>query len=125
MYCRIKVNQSVQRASLKKFPGIGDPGAEKILLFNKKLEVLALDSNGLRVLTRIGYAREGPNYAATYRALQQAIDPELPRDFGWLVSAYQLLRRHGKELCKRTKPHCGRCPLAGACDYVTEAAGER
>jgi endonuclease III len=117
------INQA--RAALKKFPGIGDPGADKILLFNKKLAVLALDSNGLRVLARIGYVKEGPNYAATYRSAQQAIVPELPSDFEWLVSAHQLLRRHGKELCRRTKPNCGRCPLAGECDYITKAAAGR
>jgi endonuclease III len=117
------INQARQaRAALKKFPGIGDPGADKILLFNKKLAVLALDSNGLRVLARIGYVKEGPNYAATYRAAQQAIVPELPSDFEWLISAHQLLRRHGKELCKRTKPNCGRCPLARGCDYITKEA---
>ena len=42
------------RQALKKFPGIGDPGAEKILLFTRAYPVLGLDSNGLRVLLRLG-----------------------------------------------------------------------
>jgi hypothetical protein len=34
--------------ALKKFPAIGEPGAEKILLFAGKAPILALESNGLR-----------------------------------------------------------------------------
>src|SRR5262245_34046840 len=34
------------KKAFKKFPGIGDPGAEKILLFSKTVPVLALESNG-------------------------------------------------------------------------------
>src|SRR5262245_32702433 len=37
-----------EKKALKKFPGIGDPGAEKILLFSRTHPILALDSNGLR-----------------------------------------------------------------------------
>jgi endonuclease-3 len=40
------------KKALQRFPMIGEPGPEKILLFCGKLEVLALESNGLRVLTR-------------------------------------------------------------------------
>ena len=105
------------RAALKKFPGIGDPGAEKILLFNKKLPVLALESNGLRVLLRVGFGKEVANYAASYRSVQQAVAHELPKDCDWIVKAHQLLRQHGKELCKRTKPNCGRCPLEEQCSH--------
>jgi endonuclease-3 len=43
---------------LMRFPMIGEPGAEKILLFCGALAVLALESNGLRVLVRVGVAEE-------------------------------------------------------------------
>lgn len=105
------------RAALKKFPGIGDPGAEKIMLFNRKLPVLALESNGLRALLRLGYGREDENYAASYRSVQEAVAAETPEDYDWLIKAHQLLRRHGKELCKRTRPLCGKCPLESQCRY--------
>jgi endonuclease III len=111
------------KAALKKFPGIGNPGAEKILLFNKKLPVLALESNGLRVLLRVGYGKEDANYAAAYRSVQQAVAVELPKDCDWIVSAHQLLRRHGKEICKRTKPQCGKCPLESLCQYHQTVRG--
>jgi hypothetical protein len=42
-------------ASWRDYPGIGRPGAQRIELFTGERAVLALDSNGLRVLYRIGY----------------------------------------------------------------------
>jgi endonuclease-3 len=46
------------KKALKRFPSIGDPGAEKILLFTRSYPVMALDSNALRVLCRVGFADE-------------------------------------------------------------------
>jgi endonuclease-3 len=45
------------KRALKQFPNIGDPGAEKILLFCGSSPGLPLESNGLRVLTRVGFGR--------------------------------------------------------------------
>jgi endonuclease-3 len=54
--------------ALARFPMIGEPGAEKILLFTRTQPLLALDSNGLRVLLRLGYGEEATNYARSYRS---------------------------------------------------------
>jgi endonuclease III len=105
------------KKALQKFPGIGEPGAEKIILFTRSYPVLALESNGLRVLLRLGFGEEDKSYPKTYRIVQQAIDAELDKDFSKLIEAHLLLRRHGQVLCKRTKPECINCPLASACDF--------
>jgi endonuclease III len=105
------------KKGLKRFPSIGDPGAEKILLFTRSYPVMALDSNGLRVLCRVGFAEEQKNYSATYRLIQNAIRGQLPKDYDSLIRAHQLLRQHGQELCKRSNPRCAECPLSNACDY--------
>ncbi len=102
---------------LKLFPTIGDPGAEKILLFTGTAPILALDSNGLRVLARLGYCEELKNYSATYRAAQEALAGQIGTDCAWLVEVHQLLRRHGQELCRRNQPACKACPLAADCAY--------
>jgi len=121
------VKQPIAQAkkSLKKFPGIGDPGAEKILLFSKTQPVLALDSNGLRVLLRLGYGEERKSYAATYRSAQETIASELRRDFDWLIASHQLLRRHGQELCKTAEPLCASCPLKSSCRYYLQNVRRR
>lgn len=113
------LKQPLARAkkSLKRFPGIGDPGAEKILLFSKTHPILALDSNGLRVLLRLGYGEERKSYSSTYRSAQEAVDAELNKDFDWLIETHQLLRRHGQEFCKTNAPVCPSCPVKSSCDY--------
>ncbi|MCM3875533.1 MAG: hypothetical protein NEA02_03855 [Thermoanaerobaculia bacterium] len=113
------------RRVLKRFPGIGEPGADKLLLLAGSAVTLAPDSNGLRVLVRLGYAKDDPNYAKTYRAAAAAVAPELPDDTAWLVAAHQLLRRHGQETCRRSEPRCDVCPLAKGCDFARAATGER
>jgi endonuclease III len=106
------------RGVLKRFPGIGEPGADKLLLAAGGAVTLAPESNGLRVLVRLGYAKDDPNYARTYRAAAEAVAPELPNDRGWLVAAHQLLRRHGQETCRRSEPRCEVCPLAKSCAFA-------
>jgi endonuclease-3 len=103
------------RRVLKKMPGVGAPGADKIALFAGGHRVLPLDSNGLRVLVRLGFAKEHRDYAATYRAVQAGIEGELPRTRPALVAAHLLLRTHGRTICTQTKPRCEACPLSARC----------
>jgi len=105
------------KRALKKFPGIGEPGAEKILLFCGAYPIFALESNGLRVLLRLGFGTEQKNYAGSYRSAQDAVKPGMKTDCVWLIRAYQLLRRHGQEICRRTRPTCEVCPLTIVCRY--------
>ena len=107
------------KKALKLFPTIGDPGAEKILLFCGAGPGLPLESNGLRVLTRIGYGRVHlKNYGAMYKSVQEAIANELPVGAKALAEAHLLLREHGKTLCKTAGPACGECPVAGLCKFA-------
>ena len=117
LWAAIKKPLPQAKKALKRFPSIGDPGAEKILLFTRSYPVMALDSNGLRVLCRVGFAEEQKNYSATYRLVQDAIYGQLPRNYDSLIWAHQLLRQHGQELCKRSKPRCAECPLSDCCNY--------
>jgi endonuclease III len=105
---------------LKKFPSIGDPGAEKILLFCGASPVLALESNALRVLTRLGYGTESKSYSATYKSAQLALAGEMKKDCAWLARAHLLLRAHGQALCKRASPDCDACPLTTRCRFFAQ-----
>ncbi len=105
------------KQALRKFPGIGEPSAEKILLFTRSYPVLGLDSNGLRVLLRLGFGEEKKSYTATYASVQEAIKDHLEDDYDWLISTHTLLRQHGKELCKTNAPLCEKCPVRKSCAY--------
>src|ERR1039458_5911517 len=62
------------------FPMIGEPGAEKILMFSGVLGVLALESNGLRALVRLGFGEDRKSYSATYKSVREVTLEELPAD---------------------------------------------
>ena len=111
------------KKALRRFPAIGDPGAEKILLFYRSYPILALESNGLRALVRLGFGEEKPNYSTTYRLVQEAIEGELVKEYSWLIKGHQLLRHHGQELCRRSKPHCDKCPLSKECPWPMANSG--
>jgi len=106
------------KKALMLFPTIGDPGAERILLLCGAANGLPLDSNGLRVLVRLGWGRTQKSYGATYRSVQDAVKPELPDPVEKLREAHLLLRTHGKTLCKEKMPLCYQCPVSKHCPYA-------
>jgi endonuclease III len=106
------------RKALRRFPGIGAPGADKILLACGAGDVLALDSNGLRVLTRLGYGTEAKDYAKTYRSVIAAVGKQAGTSAADLWRAHQLLRTHGQVLCKHKAPDCDACPLEERCAWA-------
>jgi len=110
------------KKALKQFPTIGDPGAEKILLLCGVANGLPLESNGLRVLVRVGWGRAQKNYGAAYRSVQEAVKDELPRSPERLKDAHLLLREHGKTLCKDKAPQCHECPVSADCMYAQTTA---
>jgi endonuclease-3 len=106
---------------LMRFPMIGEPGAEKILLFSGVLDMLALESNGLRVLVRLGFGEDRKSYPATYKSVRQVTLEELPGNAKLLAKAHLLLRRHGQEICLRSSPVCHTCSVSSDCEYFQAA----
>jgi endonuclease-3 len=105
------------KRALRRFPGIGEPGTEKILLFLRRHPFLAPESNGLRVLVRLGAVRDGKSYAVTYATARDVAQRQLGDDFEVLLTTRYCLRRHGQELCRNKTPSCGACPLNEACPF--------
>jgi endonuclease III len=105
------------RKTLKKFPCIADPGADRILAFAGITPIAAVPSNCPQVLIRVLYGQEGGNYGVNYREAQLAIAAEVPETFDARTRAYLLLKHHGQEICKRTKPKCEECPVNSNCAF--------
>jgi endonuclease III len=116
----LRLPLSQARRALAQFPMIGEPGADKILVFATGAPLLPLDSNGLRVLERLGLVRSAADYRTSYRRAQLDLAPALPKDPDALIAAYHLLRRHGQEICRRTAPACSRCPLRERCAFASK-----
>jgi endonuclease III len=111
----LRLPLSEARRALAAFPMIGEPGADKILVFSKAARLLPLDSNGLRVLQRLDFTTEAKDYRTAYRQAQAALGPHLIKVHADLREAYYLLRQHGQELCRRGTPRCTQCPLRVHC----------
>jgi len=104
---------------LKQFASFGTPGADRILLFAGIAPIAAVPSNNVSVIVRVMFGREHENYNVNYRESQQAIEHAIPADVKARSRAYLLLKWHGQELCKGTKPRCESCPLRLNCAYAS------
>jgi len=105
------------RMCLRRFPGIADPGADRILLFGGIAPVAAVPSNCPQVLVRIQRGKERENYVQTYKEAQQEILAGVRESFDARTRAYLLLKKHGEDICKRAKPLCTRCVVNTACAF--------
>ncbi len=113
----LKLPAPKAKKQLMRFPMIGEPGAEKILMSAGVLPVLALESNGLRVLVRLGFGEDRKSYAATYKSVREATLEQLPADCELLTKAHLLLRIHGQKVCLRNTPLCEECAVSAECRF--------
>jgi endonuclease-3 len=113
----IKRGAAEAKKALKKFPTIGDSFADKVLLYTNTAPIAAVPANCVHVLLRLAFGRETKNYAANYRAAQEAIAAEIPEKHDARLRAYLLIKQHGQTLCKSARPKCGECPVSGDCEY--------
>jgi len=111
--------------ALREFPVIGEPSAEKILLFSKLAPLAAVPSGFVEVPARLWFGKAGKNYAADYRAARDVISAGTADTFEARQRAYLLLKKHGQQTCKRSRPKCEVCPLTGQCAYIQLQAADR
>jgi A/G-specific adenine glycosylase len=91
-------------AAIEALPGVGRSTAAAIAVFAFGERAAILDGNVKRVLSRC-YARSGDLWPLAERLLPTAD-----------IEAYtQGLMDLGATVCTRTKPACGRCPIAALC----------
>ena len=105
------------RKKLKSFHSIADPGADRILLFGRISPVAAVPSNCVHVPDRILHTSESKNHSVAYREAQRILASDLPETFDSRTRAYLLLKKHGQDTCKRTKPRCEICPVRSRCTF--------
>jgi endonuclease III len=114
---------SKARSLLKKFPSIGDPGADRIILFAGIARSPAISTDGMRALVRLGLCPELKSYGQTYKAAIEVLRKDGKPDAEWLERAYLVLREHGRMLCKRSAPICEPCPLDRVCAHTLVTTG--
>lgn len=103
------------RRLIKTFRGFSDPGADRVLMVAGGQPILGLESNGVRVLSRLGFGTMKQDWGKWYKSVTEAMLPELPAIAAHRIEAQQLLRQHGRFICKTTAPRCGDCVLLARC----------
>jgi len=106
------------RKALKRFPGIGDPGADRMMLFGDMAPIAAIPSNATQVAVRIQHGDSLGSYAKDYSEGVKLIESHVSAAIPSRKRAYLLLKIHGETLCKRAKPKCEDCPIARGCAFL-------
>ncbi|MBI5649508.1 MAG: endonuclease III domain-containing protein [Chloroflexi bacterium] len=99
------------RAELLAVYGIGPETADSIILYAAHKPIFVVDAYTQRVFARLGLAREH----AAYAELQSFFMDHLPRDEKLFNEYHALIVMLGKNICRKTKPRCGACPLREIC----------
>lgn len=113
------------RKTLKTFPNIADPGADRMLLFGGISPAAAVPSNCPHVLIRLLRGAERLNYGVNYREAQQLIEDAVPATFDARCRVFLLLKEHGQSVCKRTNPKCDRCAVCDQCAFFRKKSRGR
>ena len=98
------------REALERLPGVGRKTANVVLNTAFGVPVIAVDTHIFRVANRTRLAR-GKTPREVEDRLQRSTPSEFRRD------AHHWLILHGRYVCTARKPSCGRCIIAGLCEY--------
>jgi A/G-specific adenine glycosylase len=111
------------RRALRHFPNLSEDGARRMLLFAGNHAVVPVDARIERVATRVGYVSGAIGGKRRARAIQRSLTRDLGGDLDALRRAVLYFSHHGSLTCVEREPHCGVCPIAGACPYQLSGPG--
>jgi len=97
------------RRSLLSVKGIGPETADSILLYAAQRPVFVVDAYTYRILVRHDLISEDFGYDEIQELFMDHVEP----DTALYNEFHALLVCAGKEYCRKTKPRCAQCPLAG------------
>lgn len=105
--------------ALAAVPGLTPAGRVRALLFPGGHAVAPADDGVIRVVTRL-YGLETPHPAARRRLSRRRLRAECGGDLDLLRETAVLVAHHAAQACAPSAPHCGVCPLAGACRFAAD-----
>ncbi len=101
--------QGVVREELLNVKGIGPETADAMVLYAAGYPIFVVDTYTHRILSR----HEIIPVDYGYFDIQELLMDNLAEDVGLYNEYHALLVQTGKQFCKKTKPQCEKCPLAG------------
>ena len=105
-----------EREALERLPGVGRKTANVVLNTAFGVPVIAVDTHIFRVANRTRLAR-----GKTPREVEDGLERSTPGEFK--RDAHHWLILHGRYVCTARKPACGRCIIAGLCEYRYKEIG--
>lgn len=99
----------ILRAQLLAVKGIGPETADSMVLYAAGRPLFVVDAYTHRILARHGLIPEESDYFQ----MQALFMDHLAEDAALFNEYHALLVRAGKEFCRKSKPKCDGCPLAG------------
>ena len=107
--------RQAQRESLLAIKGIGPETADSILLYACDQPHFVIDAYTRRIFERFGVLDE----KATYDAIQDIFQSQLPVDVSLYKRFHALIVEHAKRTCKKV-PLCGECVLREDCGWAAD-----
>lgn len=111
------------RVELLSIHGIGPETADSIILYAAGKPVFVIDAYTQRIMDRLGL-NPAPG---KYQRLQSLFMDNLPLDERLFNEYHALFVRHGKDVCRKSRPDCPGCCLRDLCRFdrfrTEEAAG--
>ncbi|MPZ23965.1 MAG: endonuclease III [Dehalococcoidia bacterium] len=104
---RLRVEKA--REWLMSLRGVGPKTAACVLLFALGKRALPVDTHVHRVSARLGLIPPGMNAAKAHAALEAIVPDRL------FYAFHIALIKHGRRLCRASRPHCQQCPLLAGC----------
>lgn len=100
---------AVLREQLLSVKGIGPETADSMVLYAAEQPIFVVDTYTHRILSRHELIPEDTDYFQ----LQEVFTDNLEEDVSLFNEYHALLVQVGKNFCKKSKPKCRSCPLAG------------
>jgi len=96
---------------LLRIHGVGPETADDMLLYAFERPVFVVDAYTRRIFERLGMLTGNPDYEAIRHGFETALGRDVP-----LFNEYHaLIVRHGKDVCRSTRPRCAQCCLGASC----------
>lgn len=103
--------KEVNRENLLEIWGIGKETADSILLYAYNKPIFVIDAFTTRIMKRLGFEFKD------YDELQKMFMDDLEKDYNLFNEFHALFVKHGKEICKKNNPECGKCCLKKECKF--------
>jgi endonuclease III len=103
------------RAWLRRLDGVGPKTAAIVLVFGLGKPAFAVDTHVYRVGRRIGLIPERLSVEQAHVWMEALVARARYAPF------HLLLVRHGREVCKASRPRCALCPARGMCEFFATA----